>query len=128
MYRSVVEEEQNNKQSTLSNNLSVNNTIKVEENNINIVNTSNNQSLIEVNNEKKVNNPFVKSSKEDLSKQKNIFEDLSKSTGSQNNIVLKNQGDVNISQKIGFKRKTNNGDDEKNMKIENQLQSTKIKK
>ena len=125
MYRSVVEEEQNNKRiiSDSQNNVKMEN----EPNNINETKDILNKNSGEIN-DKKLTNPFIKSVKDDFSKQKNIFEDLSKSSSIQNN--LKTQIDIqNFSQKIGFKRKTNgNNEDEKKTINESQLHVSKIKK
>jgi hypothetical protein len=121
MYRSIADEEQS-KQGPVNNN---NNNVKMEDDSNNNMLT-NKDIKVEVNPEKKVNNPFVKVTKDEGSKQKTIFEDLSKVSQSQNSHKMPNEL-INISQKIGFKKKANQSNEEKS-KIDSQLQLSKGKK
>ena len=125
MYRSVAEEEENKKAPN-------NNNVKTEDDFSNTQNTNTNNmpkdnKIINENNvDKKINNPFIKGVKDDGSKQKNIFEDLSKVSNTQNNIKI-DKDNTGISQKIGFKKKAYINGEEKN-KIESQIQISKMKK
>ena len=119
MYRSIAEEEQN-KQTAFTNN------VKMEDDLAN--NNAGNVNLkAEINCDKKISNPFVKGGKEDGSKQKTLFEDLSKVTQSQNNVKSQNEV-INMSNKFGFKRKANQGNGDEKNKIESQIVNSKVKK
>lgn len=115
MIRTVHEEE-------LRKNNNINSNVKMEEES-GQVNTLPAGIEVKIDNsgDNKMNNPFKKGVKDDGSKQKSLFEDLTKSTQSQS------KGSDLFSQKIGFKKKQNPSQEEKS-KIESQLQQSKVKK